>query len=132
MSTGTGTLQAPRTSRSIWLAAVVASLLMLTIGIGAFFVGRDRGTQTPKSVVGGAESTEISGGVVGGVTTSAVGITAGSSSLAVAARPAVMAEIIAARNDADADAAELGGTAGNTPSELSGGMFEQYGRHQRI
>jgi hypothetical protein len=132
MSTGTGTLQAPRTSRSIWLAAVVASLLMLTIGIGAFFVGRDRGTQTPKSVVGGAESTEISGGVVGGVTTSAVGITAGSSSLAVAARPAVMAEIIAARNAADADPAELGGTAGNTPSELSGGMFEQYGRHQRI
>ena len=132
MSTRTGTLQAPRTSRSIWLAAVVASLLMLTIGIGAFFVGRDQGTQTPKSVVGGAESTEISGGVVGGGTTSAVGITAGSSSLAVAARPAVMAEIIAARNAANADPAELGGTAGNTPSELSGGMFEQFGRHQRI
>ena len=143
MSTGTGTLQAPRTSRSIWLAAVVASLLMLTIGIGAYFVGRDEGTQTPKSVVGGAESTvvqgtaantptEMSGGVVGGVAASAVGITAGSSSLAVAARPAVMAEIIAARNAADADPAELGGTAGNTPSELSGGMFEQFGRHQRI
>jgi hypothetical protein len=143
MSTRIGTLQAPRTSRSIWPAAVVASLLMLTIGIGAFFVGRDQGTQTPKTAVGGAESTvvrgtaantptEINGGVVGGVATSQAGVTAGSSSLAVAARPAVMAAIIAARNAADADAAELGSTAGNTPSELSGGMFEQRGRHQRI
>lgn len=143
MSTRTGTLQAPRTSRSMWPAAVVASLLMLTIGIGAFFVGRDQATPTPKTVVGGAESTvvqgtaantptELSGGVVGGVATSQVGITAGSSSLAVAARPAVMAAIIAARNAADADPAELGSTAGNTPSELSGGMAERYDAHQRI
>ena len=142
MRTRIGTLQAPR-SRSIWPVAVVASLLMLTIGIGAFFVGRDQGTQTPKTVVGGAESTvvhgtaantptEINGGVVGGVATSQAGVTAGSSSLAVAARPAVMAAIIAARNAADADPAEVGGTTGNTPSELSGGMFEQFGRHQRI
>jgi hypothetical protein len=144
MSTKIGTLQAPRTSRSIWAAAVVASLLMLTIGIGAFFVARDQGTQTPKTVAGGTQPTvvqgtaantptEINGGVIGGVATGQAGITAGSSSLAVAARPAVMAAIIAARNAADADPAELGsGTAGNTPSELSGGMFEQFGRHQRI
>jgi hypothetical protein len=144
MSTRIGTLEAPRPSRSIWPAAIIVSLAMLTIGIGAFFLGRDQATRTSKPIVGGTEQTvvggtvantpsELSGGVVGGLPTNAVGISAGSSSLAVAASPDVMAMIIAARNTADADPGKLGsGTAGNTPTELGGGMFERYGRHQRI
>jgi hypothetical protein len=143
MSTRIGTLQAPRPSRSIWPAAIIVSLAMLTIGIGAFFLGRDQAMRTSKAVVGGTEQTvvgstvantpsELSGGMVGGLPTNAAGISAGSSSLAVAASPDVMAAIIAARNAADADPGKLGsGTAGNTPSELSGGMFERYGQHQR-
>ena len=84
MSTRTGTLQAPRAARSIWPAAVIASLLMLSIGIGAFFLGRDQATLAPKTVVGGTEQTVV------------------------------------------------GGTAANTPSELTGGMPERYDAHQRI
>ena len=79
MSTRIGTLQAPRTNRSIWPAAIIASLLMLSIGIGAFFLGRDQATPAPKTAVGGTEQTvvggtaantpsELSGGIVGGVT----------------------------------------------------------------
>jgi hypothetical protein len=144
MSTRIGTLEAPRPSRSIWPAAIIVSLAMLTIGIGAFFLGRGEQAQAPAATVGGTEQTvvggtvantpsELSGGVVGGLPTNAGEISAGSSSLAVAASPDVLAAIIAARNAADADPGKLGsGTAGNTPSELSGGMFERYGRHQRI
>jgi hypothetical protein len=112
MSTRIGTLQAPKTARSIWPAAIIASLVMLSIGLATYYVGRDQGTQTPKTVVGGAQQTvvhgtaantptEINGGVVGGVATSQASITAGSSSLAVAATPDVIAAIIAARNAAD-------------------------------
>ncbi len=160
MSTRVGTLQAPRAGGSIVLAAFLASLVMLTIAVVAVsldrvqgqrgettFVGRhvvNTPTELSGGIAGGIEQTfvggtaantptEINGGVVGGVATSQAGITAGSSSLAVAARPAVMAAIISARDAADADPAEVGGvTGGNTPSELSGGMFERFGRHQRI
>ena len=111
MSTRIGTLQAPGTGRSIWPIAII-SLVMLTIGLATFTLGRDQGTQTPKNVVGGAQQTivhgtaantptEINGGVVGGVATRQAGVTAGSSSLAVAATPDVIAAIIAARNAAD-------------------------------
>ena len=128
MSTGIGTLQAPRTNRSIWPAAVIASLVMLSIGIGAFFLGRDTATPTAKSagaeqsVVSGTAAntpTELNGGVIAGVTTGQAGITAGSSSLAVAARPAVMAAIIAAREAAEPNSGPSLGT--NTPSEVSAG-----------
>ena len=78
MSTRTGTLQAPRATRSIWPAAVIASLLMLSIGIGAFFLGRDQATPAPKTVVGGTEQTVV------------------------------------------------GGTAANTPTELSGGIRHKF------
>jgi hypothetical protein len=111
MSTGIGTLQAPRRNRSIWPAAVIASLLMLSIGIGAFFLARDEATPPPKSavseteqIVGGTAAntpTELSGGVVG-------------------AAPPTFVD-------------GLAGTAGNTPSELSGGyvpdVFDRS--HQR-
>lgn len=123
MSTKIGTLQAPRTTRSIWPAAVIVSLLLLTVGIGAFFLGRDQATPNARSVVGGTAAdtpTQIIGG------------TAGSSSLAVAARPAVTAAIIAARDAAEGSGELSAGTSANTPSELSGGSVERYGRHQRF
>ena len=122
MSTKIGTLQAPRATRSIWPAAVIVSLLLLTVGIGAFFLGHDQATPTAKTVVGAAADTP----------TQIIGGTAGSSSLAVAARPAVMAAIIAAREAAEASGELSAGTSANTPSELSGGAFERSGRHQRI
>jgi hypothetical protein len=117
MSTKIGTLQAPRTTRSIWPAAVIASLLLLSVGIGAFFLGRDQATPTAKTVVGGTAAD---------TPTQIIADTAGSSSLAVAARPAVMAAIIAAREAAEASSEPSAGTTANTPSELSGGIRHKF------
>ena len=150
MSTKIGTLQAPRTTRSVWPVAVIVSLLLLTAGIGAYFLGRDQAAPTSKTVAGSAQptvvsgtaantSTEISGGVAGGFAPSAagsswigVGVTpamqeaivaardAGSSWIGVGVTPAMQEAIVAVR-DAAAGSGEL--SAGtNTPSELSGGM----------
>jgi hypothetical protein len=75
MSTRVGTIRESPARRSIWPAAVIASLLMLSIAIGAFFLGRDQAPPTPKTAVSGTEQTvaantptELSGGIVGGVT----------------------------------------------------------------
>ena len=152
MSTKIGTLQAPRTTRSIWPAAVVVSLLLLTVGIGAYFLGRDQATPTAKTVAGGARPTvvsgtaantptEISGGVVGGFAPSAagsswisVGMTpalqeaivaardAGSSWIGVGVTPAMQEAIVAARDAAGVSGDLRAATTTNTPSELSGGM----------
>jgi hypothetical protein len=104
MSTGIGTLQGPRSIRSIWPAAVIASLLLLTVGIGAFFLGRDQAT--PIATVGG---------------------TAGSSWIAVGMTPAMQEAIVAARGAAEASGeVSAGTTAANTPSELSGGIRHKY------
>ena len=141
MSTKIGTLQAPRTTRSIWPVAVIVSLLLLTAGIGAYFLGRDQAAPTSKTVAGSAQptvvsgtaantSTEISGGVAGGFAPSA----AGSSWIGVGVTPAMQEAIVAVR-DAAAGSGEL--SAGtNTPSELSGGIgsglpAKIYDRHQR-
>ena len=123
MSTKIGTLQAPTTTRSIWPAAVIASLLLLTVGIGAFFLGRDQATPTAKTVIAGTAAdtpTQIIGG------------TDGSSWLAVAMTPAMQEAIVAAREAAEASGELSAGTSANTPSELNGGAFERSGRHQRI
>lgn len=80
MSTRVGTIRESPARRSIWPAAVIASLLMLSIAIGAFFLGRDQATPTPKTAVSGTEQTvvggtaantptELSGGIVGGAET---------------------------------------------------------------
>ena len=140
MSTRVGTLQRARAGRSIWPAAILASLVMLTIAFAAVSLSRDHASQTtqqnPQTVVGGTAAntpSELSGGIVGGTAAKTFGTTAGSSSMAVAATADVQAAIIAARNAADADSSELSdGTTANTPSELTGGLFERYGRHQRI
>ena len=136
MSTRVGTLQGTSAGRSIWPAAVLASLVMLTIAVTAISINLDEGRPGAQTFVGRQvvnTPSELSGGIVGGTAANELGITAGSSSISVAATKAVQTAIIAARNAADTDPGELsGGTAGNTPSELSGGMFERYGLHQRI
>jgi hypothetical protein len=135
MSTKIGTLQAPRTTRSIWPAAVIASILLLTVGIGAYFLGRDQATLTTNTVVGKTAAdapTQIIGGIAGGLSSTSVEGTAGSSWIAVGMTPAMQEAIVAAREAAEASGEPSAGTTANTPSELSGGMFEQYGRHQLV
>ena len=149
MSTRVGTLQGSRAkgsgSRSIWPAAIVASLIMLAIAVAAVSLSRDQGSQTVQrdgvqqgapSVVGGTAAntpTELSGGIVGGAAATTLGASAGSSSIAIGVTPSMQAAIVVSRNAADAPSSELsGGSTGNTPSELTGGMFDRYGLHQRI
>ena len=144
MSTRVGTLQGSRAGRSIWPAAILASLVMLTIAVAAVSLSRDQASQAaqrdgaqrnPQAVVGGTAAntpSELSGGIVGGTAATTVKITAGSSSIAVGVTPDMQAAIVAARNAAKAQSELSDGTTGNTPSELTGGMFERYGRHQRI
>jgi hypothetical protein len=116
MSTGTGTLQAPRTNRSMWPAAVIASLLMLSIGFGAFFLGRDRATEAPRSVVGGTEQT-----VVGGTAAN----TPSETSHRIVGRPTPKMGV--------AENAPAIVSGGNTPSELTGGIpAAERATHQRI
>jgi hypothetical protein len=117
MSTKIGTLQAPRTTRSIWPAAVIASLLLLTVGIGAFFLGRDQATPAAKTVVDGSAAdtpTQIIGG------------TAGSSWIDVGMTPAMQEAIVAARGAAEVSGELSARTTANTPSELSGGIRHKY------
>ena len=144
MSTRVGTLKGSATGRSLWPAAILVSLVMLTIAVAAVSLSRDQASQTtqrdrvqqnPQSVVGGTAAntpSELSGGTVGGPAATALKISAGSSSIALGGTPAVQAALIAGRNAADAQSELSGGSTGNTPSELTGGMFERYGRHQRI
>ena len=109
MSTGIGTIQAPRTNRTIWPAAVIASLLMLSIGIGAFALSRDQAASGPKTVVGRTEQT-----VVGGTAAN------------------TPSELSGGIRHKFGGAAPTIVSGGNTPSELTGGMPERYARHQRI
>ena len=53
MSTRVGTLQAPRPGGSVFLAAFLASLVMLTIAVVAFSLDRDPGRQGKTTFVGG-------------------------------------------------------------------------------
>jgi hypothetical protein len=144
MSTRVGTLQGTSAGRSIWPAAVLVSLVMLTIAVAAISLSGDPASETaqregvrqnPQTVVGTAANTptELSGGIVGGAAATTLGTSAGSSSIAIGVTPAMQAAIVASRNAADAPSSELsGGSTGNTPSELTGGMFDRYGLHQRI
>ena len=135
MSTRVGTLQGTSAGRSIWPAAVLASLVMLTIAVTAISIAGDEGRPGAQTFVGRHvvnTPSELSGGIVRGTTATTLGTSAGSS-IAIGVTPAMQAAIVASRNAADALSSELsGGSTGNTPSELTGGMFDRYGRHQRI
>jgi len=136
MSTRVGTLQGTSAGRSIWPAAVLVSLVMLTIAVTAISIDRDEGRPGAQTFVGRHvvnTPSELSGGIVGGTPATALGTSAGSSSIAVGVTPDMQAAIVASRNAADAPSSELsGGSTGNTPSELTGGMFDRYGIHQRV
>lgn len=131
MSTKVGTLQAPRAGGSIVLAALLASLVMVTIAGVAISLDRDQGRQGETTFVGRHvvnTPSELSAGLVGGTEQTFVGGTAANT-------PSETRRGIVGR---PTPKAATGGNApaivsgGNTPSELSGGLFEQYGRHQRI
>ncbi len=127
MSTRVGTLQGTRPGRSIWPAAVVASLVMLTIAVAAVSLGRDRPQPTPNTVVGGVEQT-IVGGTAANTPSELRGATAEAGG-GVRLTPHVP------RRAADATGSSEAGTVGNTPSELSGGLTaigEARARNQRI
>jgi hypothetical protein len=121
MSSGVGTLQAPRAGGSILLAAFIASLVMLTIAVVAISVDRDAGRQGETTFVGRQvvnTPSELSAGIVGGI----VGGTATNT-------PTELSGGIRHKYAGGA----LGAT---TPSELSGGLgngrpAEIYDRHQR-
>ena len=131
MSTRVGTLQAPRAGGSIVLAALLASLVMVTIAGVAISLDRDQGRQGETTFVGRHvvnTPSELSAGIVGGTEQTFVGGTAANTpsetGRGIVGRPTPK---VATRGNAPAIV-----SGGNTPSELSGGLFEQYGRHQRI
>ena len=131
MSTRVGTLQGTSVGRSIWPVAVLVSLVMLAIAVTAISIDRDEGRPGAQTFVGRqVVNTPERAGISGAAATT---ISAGSSSIAIGVTPAMQAAIVASRNAADAPSSELsGGSTGNTPSELTGGMFDRYGLHQRI
>jgi hypothetical protein len=108
---------------------------MLTIAVTAISIAGDEGRPGAQTVVGRHvvnTPSELSGGIVGGTTATTLGTSAGSS-IAIGVTPAMQAAIVASRNAVDALSSELSGeTTGNTPSELTGGMFDRYGIHQRV
>ena len=131
MSTRVGTLQAPRAGGSILLAAFLASLVMVTIAGVAISLDRDQGRQGETTFVGRHvvnTPSELSAGLVGGTEQTFVDGTAANTPSetrrGIVGRPTPKA--------ATGGSAPAIVSAGNTPSELSGGLFEQYGRHQRI
>jgi hypothetical protein len=120
MSTRIGSLEAPRMGRSIWPAAIIASLVMLTIGLATFTLGRgdaarttapDRTVSTPTVVSGTQANTP----------TELRAATAGAGVAAVRIAPHVPRRAAGtATGSSDVD------TAVNTPSELSGGVVQTF------
>jgi hypothetical protein len=135
MSTRVGTLQGTSVGRSIWPVGVLVSLVMLTIAVTAVSIDRDEGRPGAQTFVGRHvvnTPSEQGGGIVGGTAANTAKITSRSSSIAVGVTPDMQAAIVAARSAAEAQSELSDETTGNTPSELTGGMFDRYGRHQRI
>ncbi|MGA9162028.1 MAG: hypothetical protein WB297_14345 [Actinomycetota bacterium] len=106
MSTRVGTLQAPRAGGSILLAAFLASFVVLTIAMVAISV--DQGRQGETTFVGRhlvSTPSELSAGIVGGAEQTFVG------GRGRVAPSEISGGIVGGL---------VGGTAANTPSELSG------------
>ena len=125
MSTRVGTLQAPGVGGSIFFAAFLASLVILTIAVVAISVDRNAGRQGETTFAGRQvvnTPSELSGGIVGGAEQTFVGGTAANT-------PSELSGGIRHKF--------AGGALGTTtPSELSGGLgngrsAEIYDRHQR-
>ena len=114
MSTRVGTLQGTSAGRSIWPAAVLASLVMLTIAVTAISIDRDEGRPGAQTFVGRHvvnTPSELSGGIVGGAEQTFVGGTAANTPSELSA--GIVGGIV-------------GGAATNTPTELSGGIRHKF------
>lgn len=118
MSTRVGTLQAPRLGGSIFFAAFLASLVMLTIAVVAISVDRDAGRQGETTFAGRQvvnTPSELSGGIVGGAEQTFVGGTAANTT-----------SELSAQFSAGRPKTVAGGTLADTPTELSGGIRHKY------
>jgi hypothetical protein len=132
MSTKIGTLQAPSQGRSLWLAAVLAIFVVLTVAAIATSMQPVELTDAPApgrivaGLAGGVAAntpSELSGGSVGEMVGGALGINT-PSELSGGIRHKYVGAPLGTTTPS------LGIT---TPSELSGGGdFDRYGRHQRI
>ncbi len=125
MSTRVGTLRGTEPGRSIWPAAVLASLVMLTIAVGAVSLGRDRPQTNPNTTVGGTEQTFV-GGTAANTPSELRGALTDENVGGVRLAPHVP------RRSAKESTGPF--VSGNTPSELSGGLSigEARALHQRI
>jgi len=110
MSTRVGTLQGSQTGRSIWPAAILASLVMLTIAVGAISLGRDRPQPTTKTSVGGIEQTFVGGTAANTPSELRGGLAESNGRGGVRLTPHVP------RRAAEATGSFAGGTVGNAPA----------------
>ena len=123
MSSRVGTLQAPKIGRSIWPAAFLAALVVLTMATVAVSFGREEGAPMAPG---------ITTAVTSGIADASIGST-------LANTPYELSGGIVGGRDLT--------TAANTPTELSGGIVggivppqdppeltaaERYDLHQRI
>jgi hypothetical protein len=123
MSSRVGTLQAPKIGRSIWPAAFLAALVVLTMATVAVSFGREEGAPTAPGI-----TTEVTSGIADGSIGSTLANTPSELSGGIVGGRALT-------------------TAANTPTELSGGIVggivppqdppeltaaERYDLHQRI
>ena len=133
MSTRVGTLQAPKESGSILLAAFLASFVILTIAVVALSSDRDQGRQGETTFVGRQvvnTPSDLNAGSVDAAGQTFVGGTAANTPSELNAQ---------ARLELGVKAHEkfMRDTLGtNTPTELSGGVIgglpaKLYDRHQR-
>jgi hypothetical protein len=135
MGTRVETLQAPRVGGSIWLAALLVSLVMLTIAVVAISLDLDQGRQGETTFVGRqvvSTPGEVSGGVGAGlVAGSYVGFEGGVPQHHFGAAEQTFVGGTAANTPSELNAkigggrpkTVAGGTLANTPTELSGGMI---------
>jgi hypothetical protein len=148
MSTKVGTLQAPRAGGSIVLAALLASLVMVTIAGVAISLDRDQGRQGETTFVGRHvvnTPSELSAGLVGGTEQTFVGGTAANtpSELKLVYMHGRNLRGLSPLEPVYMHGRNLRGLSPlsdklgtTTPTELSGGIgnglpAEMYDRHQR-
>ena len=123
MSIGIGTLQ-PKTRivRPVWVAALVAIILALTVAV----VVTNSGDEPVRESTG--TQTEVSG-TAANTPSELRAATTGVDETTLANTPSEVRPHVPRRA---ANAESVSGSSGNTPSELSGGLsaMERYSRHQ--
>jgi pectate lyase len=130
MSTRVGTLK-PTGGRSIWPAAVVVSIVMLTVAVIAVSLDRGDSAPTTTSTVDNPAVASVSG-TAANTPSELRGVTVGGRIGDIS-----FVRDVPRRGIATGAAGPATRPIGATPTELSGGMdakndFSRYGRHQRI